>query len=57
LIKKLLESGRDVIALDSLWTGSVENIRDFEKSKHFAFIKFVIFAYSKAIIFSLTIVI
>ncbi|KAL2202494.1 NAD(P)-binding protein [Sarocladium strictum] len=39
LIKKLLESGRDVIALDSLWTGSVDNIRDFEKSKHFAFIK------------------
>ncbi|KAK0384745.1 hypothetical protein NLU13_7223 [Sarocladium strictum] len=38
LVQFLLDRGQDVIAIDSLWTGSVDNLRAFEKHPKFKYI-------------------
>lgn len=39
LADKLLESGADVIVLDNLYTGQIENIKQHSRNKNFHFIK------------------
>lgn len=39
LVKKLLEQGMQVTVLDNLYSGSLENLKDFEKNPNFKFIK------------------
>ena len=38
LCKSLLELGHDVVCLDNLYTGSLENVKDFAKFKNFKFL-------------------
>ncbi|KAH8647277.1 hypothetical protein BX600DRAFT_532778 [Xylariales sp. PMI_506] len=39
LVEKLLAEGKKVIVLDSLWTGSADNIAKFEPNENFLFIQ------------------
>ncbi|KAI1845671.1 hypothetical protein JX265_005361 [Neoarthrinium moseri] len=39
LVERLLEDGHEVVAIDSLWTGSTKNVKKFEENKNFRFIE------------------
>lgn len=41
LVHLLLSQGRDVVVMDSMWTGSINNIHSFEQHGRFRYVQYV----------------